>query len=66
VFLTTDGIIESLNIDGNQLGSKVLIEIIKNIDTKDSSISSIKNQITRFTSEHFEDDISLVMISASN
>ena len=64
VFLTTDGIIESLNVDGKQLGSKGLMEIIKNIDTNDPSINSIKNQVTRFTSEHFEDDISLVMISS--
>jgi len=66
VFLTTDGIIESLSVDGKQLGSNGLIEIIKNINQSDSSINSIKNQITRFTSAHFEDDISLVMISASN
>jgi len=66
VFLTTDGIIESLSVDGKQLGSNGLIEIIKNINQSDTSINSIKNQITSFTSEHFEDDISLVMISASN
>jgi sigma-B regulation protein RsbU (phosphoserine phosphatase) len=64
VFLTTDGIIESVNIDGKQLGSKGLAEIIKNIGTSDSSINFIKDQITSFTSEHFDDDISLVMISA--
>jgi len=64
VFLTTDGIIESLNVDGKQLGSKGLMEIIKNIDTTDPSINSIKKQVTRFTSEHFEDDVSLVMISS--
>jgi sigma-B regulation protein RsbU (phosphoserine phosphatase) len=63
VFLTTDGIIESVNIDGKQLGSKGLAEIIKNIVTGDSSINSVKNQITMFTSEHFDDDISLVMIA---
>jgi sigma-B regulation protein RsbU (phosphoserine phosphatase) len=64
VFLTTDGIIESVNIDGKQLGSKGLAEIIKNIGKGDSSINFIKDQITSFTSEHFDDDISLVMISA--
>jgi len=64
VFLTTDGIIESLNIDGEQLGSAGLIEIIKNIDKSESSIISIKNQILTFTSERFDDDISFVMIES--
>jgi sigma-B regulation protein RsbU (phosphoserine phosphatase) len=64
VFLTTDGIIESLNIDGEQLGSTGLIEIIKNIDKSKSSINSIKNQILTFTSERFDDDISFVMIES--
>jgi len=64
VFLTTDGIIESLNIDGEQLGSTGLIEIIKNIDKSKSPINSIKNQIITFTSERFDDDISFVMIES--
>lgn len=64
VFLTTDGIIESLNIHGEQLGSAGLIEIIKNIDKTESSINSIKNQIKTFTSERFEDDISFVLIES--
>jgi serine phosphatase RsbU (regulator of sigma subunit) len=63
VFLTTDGIIESVNIDGKQLGSKGLAEIISDFGIGDSSINFIKNQITSFTSEHFDDDISLVKIA---
>jgi len=53
-----------LNIDGEQLGSAGLIEIIKNIDKSKSPINSIKNQIITFTSERFDDDISFVMIES--
>ena len=64
VFLTTDGVIESIDKDGNQLGTKGLTNIIQNLEAGNPSLKKVKQELASFTSERYDDDISLVMIKA--
>ncbi|MFI5236491.1 MAG: response regulator [Ignavibacteriales bacterium] len=65
VYLTTDGIIEALDRNGHQLGTRGFIEIIQKLNSSSSSINSIKQEFANFTAERYDDDISLVMIKAN-
>ncbi len=60
LFMITDGIIESRNQKGEQFGSERLIELTENIHEEE--LKAIKNNLTEFTSNKFEDDITIVSI----
>jgi sigma-B regulation protein RsbU (phosphoserine phosphatase) len=64
VYLTTDGVIEAIDRNGNQFGTKGLIEVLQKLDKEDSSLKKIKQELSIFTSKRFDDDISFVMIKA--
>ncbi|MGE5435706.1 MAG: response regulator [Syntrophothermus sp.] len=61
LFLLTDGIIESRNKDGEQFGEAELNETLINFNGK-NTIEVIKEKLSRFTDNNFEDDISLISI----
>ncbi len=62
VFLITDGIIESRNSDGKQFGSERLNKVISEISAGEDLVEGIKSKFIEFTSEKFEDDISLISV----
>ena len=64
LFLVTDGIIESRNSEGEQFGSDRLKETIKKYYNSDDLLFNIKKEFSSFTSEKFEDDISLISIKS--
>jgi len=61
IMLTTDGIIESRNSADEQYSSNRLTEKLSSSDHQDK-IEYIKEDFTKFTDGHFEDDISLISI----
>ena len=64
VFMITDGIMESRNPEGIQFGSVQLNNTICNINEADldAPIEKIKEEFQKFTSNKFEDDISIISI----
>lgn len=64
ILMLTDGVIESRNGEGNQLGSKRLMEILDRIQSDENPLMEILNEVTEFTGGKYEDDISLISIKA--
>lgn len=64
IVMLTDGIIESRNEEGQQLGSSRLVEILGKIQSKENPIMEILNEVNGFTGGKYEDDISLISIKA--
>ncbi len=62
IYLITDGIIESRGPEGDQFGSERLKNIIKKNGNSPDSLENIKREFSEFTSQNFEDDISLISI----
>lgn len=64
ILMLTDGIIESRNVNGEPLGSDKLMEMLKTLGLERNPMNDIKKEITDFTGEKYEDDISLIAIRA--
>ncbi len=64
IIMLTDGVIESRNKDGQQLGSSRLVEMLQKIQSKENPIIEILDEINEFTGGKYEDDISLISIKA--
>jgi len=60
--LFTDGIIESRNKDGNALEATGLVALVQNLVLTEDPLSLLKNQISTYTDQKFEDDTSLITI----
>jgi sigma-B regulation protein RsbU (phosphoserine phosphatase) len=60
--LHSDGIIESRDLNGEQFGSERLKKTLAELPVQDAFIDAIKQELTSFTNDNFEDDISLVTI----
>ena len=65
IFLITDGIIESRNKEGKMLSPNGLVKMIGGIKKGQDTLRKIKNDLIEFTSNDFEDDVSLVVIKRS-
>lgn len=65
IFLITDGIIESRNDEGDMLTQSGLIKMISGIKKGDDILKRIKNEFIEFTSNDFDDDVSIVLIKRS-
>jgi sigma-B regulation protein RsbU (phosphoserine phosphatase) len=64
ILMITDGVIESRNVEGKQLGSSGIMEILQKIESKENPIMEILNEVNAFTEGKYEDDISLISIKA--
>ncbi len=64
IIMLTDGVIESRNENGEQLGSGRLMEILEKIQSTDNPIMEILNEVNGFTGGKYEDDLSLISIKA--
>ena len=62
LLLHTDGITESRNSAKEQFGNERFIETIISVNHNEDLLEKIKNAITIYTNDNFEDDISLIVI----
>ena len=64
IFMITDGIMESRNIEGKQFGALEFDNTLRNLNDSDleAPIDKIKKDFQNFTSNKFEDDISIISI----
>jgi sigma-B regulation protein RsbU (phosphoserine phosphatase) len=65
LLLHTDGITESRNQAKEQFGPDRFKETIDSVQTSEDLVNKIKQEITTFTNDNFEDDISLIVIKVS-
>jgi serine phosphatase RsbU (regulator of sigma subunit) len=63
--MSTDGLIESRDDDGNHFGVSKLVKSMQQENFIDSPMSFIKNELINFNQQKFDDDVSLISISAS-
>lgn len=63
LILSTDGIVESTNAADFQYGTKRMITALQNLNGEQDHLEAIKSDITKFTDNNFDDDVSLVVIS---
>ncbi|MGB5530623.1 MAG: response regulator [Ignavibacteriaceae bacterium] len=64
VIMTTDGILECRDNKGNQFGLSKIIKVIQKDKFNDSPIDALKEDIYEFNQGKFEDDVSVITISA--
>ena len=64
VIMTTDGMVECRNADGNQFGVSKLIKTIQKDGFIQSPIDVLRDDITNFNQLKFDDDVSVIIISA--
>jgi len=62
IFLVTDGITESRNFSGEQFAQNGLNDAI--ISNPELGLNRIKEEFIKFTSEKYEDDVSIIYIKA--
>jgi sigma-B regulation protein RsbU (phosphoserine phosphatase) len=65
VVMTTDGIIECRDGNGNQYGVSRLLKAIRKKNFIESPLEVLKSELNDFNQVRFEDDVSVVIISAS-
>ncbi|MCU0364978.1 MAG: response regulator [Ignavibacteriaceae bacterium] len=64
VIMTTDGMIESRDAEGNQFGVSKLIKTILKDDFIKSPIDVLRDDINNFNQLKFDDDVSVITIAA--
>jgi len=64
IALFSDGIVESRNPQGVALGTDSLAKLVDSIPSDTDPMEFLKNKLTEFTANKFEDDISLITIKA--
>jgi len=65
VILSTDGLIESRNDNDELFGVSRLLKVVQNQEFLKSPLQVIKDNLMTFNNHKFDDDISIVSISAS-
>jgi sigma-B regulation protein RsbU (phosphoserine phosphatase) len=65
IVLATDGIIESTNSSNNPFGTKRLIDTLQKFPQENGKLDLIKKEVSEFAGNKFEDDISLILITAT-
>ncbi len=63
LILITDGILDSINANGEVYGSTRFLKLIETIDA-DKAIPEIQKTIAQYANDEFADDISLITITA--
>lgn len=66
IVLITDGLIESRNLKGEPLGSNNLTHLVESLPNSSDAHEILQRTLVEFTSNRFEDDISLISIKAVN
>jgi len=64
VIMTTDGMVECRNADGNQFGVSKLIKTIQKDNFIKSPIDVLRDDINNFNQLKFDDDVSVITIAA--
>ena len=65
VILSTDGLIESRNDNDELFGVSRLLKVVQNQEFLNSPLQVIKDNLMTFNNHKFDDDISIISISAS-
>ena len=65
VIMTTDGMVECRNDNGEHFGVSKLIKSIQKDGFNDSPFNVIKDDLKSFNQQKFDDDISMISIAAS-
>ncbi len=65
VIMATDGLVECRDDKGDHFGVSKLVTSIQKDDFLDSPLNVIKNDLLSFNQQKFDDDISMISISAS-
>ena len=65
VMMTTDGILECRDSNGNAFGVSKIIKVIQKDNFNDSPLEILKEDIHKFNQAKFEDDVSVITISAN-
>jgi len=65
VIITTDGILESRDNSGKTFGLSRLIKVIQSDNFNDSPLETLKDEIKNFNQSRFDDDVSVIAISAN-
>ena len=65
VMMTTDGILECRDSNGNIFGVSKIIKVIQKDNFNDSPLEILKEDIHKFNQAKFEDDVSVITISAN-
>jgi sigma-B regulation protein RsbU (phosphoserine phosphatase) len=61
--VTTDGLIESRNVEQQQYGYKNLTELLSNIKDDEDQLTAIEKELNKFTGIKYDDDVSVISIS---
>ena len=64
ILMFTDGVIESRNLNGEQLGSVRLMDMLEKVQVNKNFLKEILENVNEFTGGRYEDDISLIAIKA--
>ncbi|HEY7751494.1 MAG TPA: PP2C family protein-serine/threonine phosphatase, partial [Ignavibacteriaceae bacterium] len=62
IILCTDGVIESRNNSKEQFGTSKLIHLLNGNSSKPVPMEFIKQELSKFTADRFEDDVSLISV----
>ena len=62
LLLHTDGITESRNLEKEQFGPERFQSLVEEVQEEENLLEKIKQEISSFTKNNFEDDISLIVI----
>ncbi len=62
IYMFTDGITEARNKEGKMLEEEGIVDIIKSINPDENQIEKIQNSFKEYTSNEFDDDLSLIAI----
>lgn len=62
IYMFTDGITEARNKEGKMLEEQGIINIIESIKPEENQIEAIQNAFKEYTSNEFDDDLSLITI----
>ncbi len=62
IVLYSDGIIESRGLNNEQFGSERFQKVLADLKPEEAFLDKVKAEVTLFTNDNFEDDISLVVI----
>ncbi len=65
LFITTDGLVDSRNNDGEAYGIERLKDFISKLDHSVNSIDAIKEDYVKFTGNRADDDISIIGIKVT-
>jgi sigma-B regulation protein RsbU (phosphoserine phosphatase) len=63
IVITTDGLIESMNAEQKQYGTKSLTELLSVTKNDEDLLTAVQKDLNKFTNEKYDDDVSVIVVS---